>query len=532
MPGDNIQSVGGGGGAPVVTSVNGMVGDVTVTGSGGVDTVDGQTGDVDLTGTYLALTGGTLTGALVGTLSTMTTAIRAGAANWASTGEIRLPSGGAINARNAANNADLGLISANASDQLQLGRDTVPSSDSAVNLGSSARRWATIFGVIGSFGGTTPSTSGAVRLNNADTIGWRNAANSGNVNGITVNSSDQVVHGATTVPDGDNTRSLGTSAARWSTIIGVSVQVGTNPAATGSVRIASTGQINWRNAANNADVGGFSTNASDQLTAATTLVPSTDSAKDLGATALRWANIFGVIGVFGSATNVASAGALRFANAAAVNWRNNGNSADLGWTVSSSDLMTTTAGLVAPHLAPASTTGATTAMRYFRGTASGAPASGTWVAGDIVPAADGTFWFCTVGGTPGTWVQSGSATYAPLTSVLTKTGGGLDTVNNLGNITGATTANLANGNMQYGTLTGNVTFTFSGATNGSECEMVLSLTQDGTGSRTITWPAAVKWAGGVAPTISTAASANDQFVFRTRDGGTTWYGALIGKGFA
>lgn len=113
-----------------------------------------------------------------------------------------------------------------------------------------------------------------------------------------------------------------------------------------------------------------------------------------------------------------------------------------------------------------------------------------------------------------------------------RSGGGLDTVNNMGNITGATTANLANGNMQYGTLTGNVTFTFSGATNGSECEMVLSLTQDGTGSRTITWPASVKWAGGVGPTISTAASANDQFVFRTRDGGTTWYGALIGKGFA
>lgn len=529
----SVQKVNGAGKPSLVTSVNGQTGDVTVAAASGVTSVDGNTGPaVDLTGTYLALTGGTLTGALVGTLSTMTTAIRAGAANWASTGEIRLPSGGAINARNAANNADLGLISANASDQLQLGRDTVPSSDSAVNLGSSARRWATIFGVIGSFGGTTPSTSGAVRLNNADTIGWRNAANTGNVNGITVNSSDQVVHGATTVPDGDNTRSLGTSAARWSTIIGVSVQVGTNPAATGSVRIASTGQINWRNAANSGDIGGFSSNASDQIQCATTLVPSSDSAKDLGASGARWANIYGVIGVFGSATNVASAGAVRMANAAGVNWRNNGNSADIGWTVSSSDLMTTSAGVVAAHLAPASTTGATSAARYFRATASGAPVSGTWVAGDIVPAADGAFWFCTVGGTPGTWVQSGSATYAPLTSVLTKTGGGLDTVNNLGNITGATTANLANGNMQYGTLTGNVTFTFSGATNGSECEMVLSLTQDGTGSRTITWPAAVKWAGGVAPTISTAASANDQFVFRTRDGGTTWYGALIGKGFA
>lgn len=190
-----------------------------------------------------------------------------------------------------------------------------------------------------------------------------------------------------------------------------SVRAGTNPAATGTVRIASTGQINWRNVANNADIGGFSSNASDQIQVATTLVPSTDSAKDLGAAALRFASIYSVIGVFGASTNVASAGAVRMANTAAINWRNAANGADLGWTVTGSDLMTTAAGLVAAYLAPASTTGATVAARYFRGTTTGAPASGTWVAGDIVPGTDGTFWHCTVGGTPGTWVQSGSATY-------------------------------------------------------------------------------------------------------------------------
>lgn len=128
-------------------------------------------------------------------------------------------------------------------------------------------------------------------------------------------------------------------------------------------------------------------------------------------------------------------------------------------------------------------------------------------------------------------VTDAAATYATLTTVLTKTGGGKDTVYALASLTGTIGIDLANGNMHYGTLAGNTTFTFTGATNGSECEFVLSITQDST-PRTITWPASVKWAGGVAPTLSTGSGAIDQFVFRTRDGGTTWYGALIGKGFA
>lgn len=38
---------------------------------------------------------------------------------------------------------------------------------------------------------------------------------------------------------------------------------------------------------------------------------------------------------------------------------------------------------------------------------------------------------------------------------------------------------------------------------------LLSLTQDGTGSRTVTWGSQYKWAGGTAPTLSTAASSKD-----------------------
>lgn len=56
---------------------------------------------------------------------------------------------------------------------------------------------------------------------------------------------------------------------------------------------------------------------------------------------------------------------------------------------------------------------------------------------------------------------------------------------------------------------------------------VLTVIQDATGSRTLTWNAAFKWAGGVAPTLSTAANAVDVVTFVSN--GTNLYGvAQIG----
>jgi len=56
------------------------------------------------------------------------------------------------------------------------------------------------------------------------------------------------------------------------------------------------------------------------------------------------------------------------------------------------------------------------------------------------------------------------------------------------------------------------------------------LHQDATGSRTVTWPGSVKWSGG-APTLTTTASAVDILVFESLNGGTTWYGSLVGTNF-
>lgn len=55
--------------------------------------------------------------------------------------------------------------------------------------------------------------------------------------------------------------------------------------------------------------------------------------------------------------------------------------------------------------APAGLTGATAASRYVGATASGAPASGTFVVGDYVIAQNGSLWVCTTAGSPGTWTQ-------------------------------------------------------------------------------------------------------------------------------
>jgi hypothetical protein len=100
--------------------------------------------------------------------------------------------------------------------------------------------------------------------------------------------------------------------------------------------------------------------------------------------------------------------------------------------------------------------------------------------------------------------------------------------------TGATyTIDLESGNVFNLTLTGNCTYTFSNPpASGSAGAFTLIQNQDGTGSRTVAWPASVEWAGGSAPTITSTASSTDVFTFITTDGGTTWYGFTGGQDFS
>lgn len=96
------------------------------------------------------------------------------------------------------------------------------------------------------------------------------------------------------------------------------------------------------------------------------------------------------------------------------------------------------------------------------------------------------------------------------------------------NTSTAYTIDLANGSVQFLTLTGNCVYTFPTATAGKS--FLLVQRQDATGSRTVTWPAAVAWPAATAPTLISTASKADVFAF-TADG-TNWYGRVIGQNYA
>lgn len=71
-----------------------------------------------------------------------------------------------------------------------------------------------------------------------------------------------------------------------------------------------------------------------------------------------------------------------------------------------------------------------------------------------------------------------------------------------GDTSTALALNWSNGSAQKCRATGNVTFTFSNPVAGGT--YILKILQDGTGARTYTWPAAVKWQSATAPTGSAA----------------------------
>ena len=64
-------------------------------------------------------------------------------------------------------------------------------------------------------------------------------------------------------------------------------------------------------------------------------------------------------------------------------------------------------------------------------------------------------------------------------------------------------------------------FTFTAPSN--PCSLTLILVQDGTGSRTVTWPGTVKWPNSTAPTLTTTASAID--IISLLYDGTNYYGS-------
>ena len=108
--------------------------------------------------------------------------------------------------------------------------------------------------------------------------------------------------------------------------------------------------------------------------------------------------------------------------------------------------------------------------------------------------------------------------YAESVNAIGATGGGTQDIDlTLGNVVTATVDTSAN------------TFTFSNPpATGKSGSFTLILTNGG--SQTVNWPGTVDWAGGTAPTLTTAGI--DVITFTTIDAGTIWYGFAAGLAMA
>lgn len=177
---------------------------------------------------------------------------------------------------------------------------------------------------------------------------------------------------------------------------------------------------------------------------------------------------------------------------------------------------------------PTGSTGATGAIGPTGPTGSTGPTGPTTYPGAGVAVSTGTAWNTSLTAPSGALV--GTTDTQTLTNKTIEAGtftNGYTEEVATANTSTAYTIDLANGSVQILTLTGNCTYTFPTATAGKS--FILMQKQDATGSRTVTWPASVKWPSNTAPTLTGTASKGDKFVF-TADG-TYWWGSVAGQNY-
>lgn len=92
---------------------------------------------------------------------------------------------------------------------------------------------------------------------------------------------------------------------------------------------------------------------------------------------------------------------------------------------------------------------------------------------------------------------------------------------------GTATIDLSKSNVNHITMpAGNITIALSGQRTGQM--FIIRILQDSGGSRTVTWFTTIKWAGGLAPTLTTTANKADTFGFEIT-GTNTYDGFVIGQ---
>lgn len=76
-----------------------------------------------------------------------------------------------------------------------------------------------------------------------------------------------------------------------------------------------------------------------------------------------------------------------------------------------------------------------------------------------------------------------------------------------GSVTGTATIDWSISNVQYITMTGNTTFTFTSPFSGMRCILQVA------GAFTPTWPSTVRWPGGTTPTATATSGKKDIYSF-------------------
>lgn len=224
---------------------------------------------------------------------------------------------------------------------------------------------------------------------------------------------------------------------------------------------------------------------------------------------------------------------------------------------SSASAQTFTSNLSAPAYVASGLTGATAGSRYVGATATGSPASGTFLTGDYVIDQTGQIWICTAGGTQGTWKKTGltlDATASDIQALGTQAAGstgkaadaghvhpttGLVTQNGstmtgwlapaVVSLTFATTitVNAAAGNDFRLTLTAS-TGTIANPTNPVDGQTIkFQITQGAGGSFTVAWGNAYDFGTVGQPTLTTTAGKFDLIGFVYNAAATKW--ACVGS---